>query len=169
MVRILKTAVLASALALALGGAPSASKAADWPPVDPRDGRAAVAFTSAWAARLRGVRAFAEVQEAAGARGAIVSLEGSGETSRAVYGWTGADNTGMRAYVYQDGGFAIVVATAGGAIVLNGFGAFVCPGCSSPVAACGSRPSWIPHDLHWDNFDCAHTLTGPQSGSTDYR
>ena len=71
----------------------------------------------------------------------------------------------MRAFLYPDGSFAAVVSPAGsgGEIVLNSFGAFVCPTCKPPVDACGHRPSWVPHDLHWDVFDCLQTLTGPQS------
>jgi len=46
--------------------------------------------------------------------------------------------------------------------VLNSFGAFSCRICSPPVNACGQRPSWVPHDVHWDIFDCPRTITGPQ-------
>ena len=142
------------------------ASAADWPPHDPGDEQATVVFDAQWASRVRGIRSFRELQRQAGALGRITSTELPRETQRVVYGWEGSDHRGrLRAFVYQDGSFAAVVSQAepGGEIVLNSFGAFVCPACTPPVNACGHRPSWVPHDLHWDDFDCLHTLTGPQS------
>ena len=144
----------------------SSASAADWPPHDPGDGQATAVFDAAWASRVRDIRSFRELQRRAGALGRITSTELSRDTPRVVYGWEGSDHRGrLRAFVYPDGSFAAVVSPAdlGGEIVLNSFGAFVCPACTPPVKACGHRPSWVPHDLHWDDFDCLHTLTGPQS------
>lgn len=142
------------------------AEANDWPPIDPGNDQAAVALTAEWATSVRGIRSFRQLQNAAGTPGRITSFETHDETPRVVYDWVGGANSGrMRAFVYKDGGFAAIITPAanGGEIVLNSFGAFVCPTCSPPVNACGLRPSWVPHDLHWDNFDCLHTLTGPQS------
>ena len=71
----------------------------------------------------------------------------------------------MRAFLYEDGGFAAIIAPAGDdrEIILNNAGAFICAACVPPVNACGSRPSWVPHDVHFDDFDCPLTLTGPQN------
>jgi hypothetical protein len=142
-----------------------ASCAEVWPPPDPNDGIAAVEITTAWAKGLREARALADVQRAAGAGGKIETFETKGSTSRAVFSWVGRNGKGrLRAFVYRSGGFAAIVDPADlpGGISLNSFGAFTCRDCSPPVDACGRRPSWIPHDLHWDNFDCPRTITGPQ-------
>jgi hypothetical protein len=139
--------------------------AQSWPPADPNEGVAAVAITTSWAKALREAHDLADVQQAAGARGKIEAIETKGSTSRAVFTWVGQDGRGrLRVFVYRSGGFAAIAEPADrkGGIVLNSFGAFTCPDCSPPVNACGRRPSWIPHDLHWDNFDCPHTITGPQ-------
>lgn len=154
---------LAFLAALLLSAAPL--KAQSWPPADPNEGTAAVEITASWARGLREAHELTDVQHAAGAGGKIEAIETRGSTSRAVFGWTGRDGKGrLRVFVYRSGGFAAIVEPAdkAGGIVLNSFGAFTCPDCSPPVNACGRRPSWIPHDLHWDNFDCPHTITGPQ-------
>ena len=142
------------------------SQRADWPPPDPGEVQASVTFTPEWASTLRGLQAFDQLQRAAGARGHIVSVETQSETPRVIYRWVDMAGIGrMRAFVYQDKSFAVMITPAEGSgeIVLNSFGAFVCPTCSPPVDAYGSRPSWVPHDLHWDYFDCPRTITGPQS------
>ena len=143
----------------------NAAGAAEWPPQDPVDGQATVALDATWASRLRDIHDFRELQRKAGALGRIISTETQSETPRVIYAWDGRDGRGrMRAFVYPDGSFAVVISPAelGGEIVVNTFGGFVCPACTPPVHACGHRPSWVPHDLHWDEFDCHHTLTGPQ-------
>src|SRR5262245_40737647 len=158
---VLRCLALSAALLLMA----AASPAEVWPAADPNDGTAAVEITTAWAQRLREVRALADVQRAAGAGGKIEALETRGSTSRAVFSWLGRNGKGrLRAFVYRSGGFAAIVDPADlpSEIALNSFGAFTCRDCSPPVDACGRRPSWIPHDLHWDNFDCPRTITGPQ-------
>jgi hypothetical protein len=111
------------------------------------------------------MRGLADVQRAAGAGGKIEAFETKGSTARAVYNWAGRDGKGrLRVFVYRSGGFAAIVDPIGlpDKIVMNSFGAFTCRACSPPVDACGRRPSWIPHDVHWDTFDCPRTITGPQ-------
>ena len=159
--------VLVSAAGLSLLATSRAlSEMPDWPPSDPGEVQASVTFTPEWASTLRGIQGFDQLQSAAGARGHIVSVETQNETPRVVFLWIDITHNGrMRAFLYRDKGFAVMITPAEGfgEIVLNSFGAFVCPTCSPPVNACGSRPSWVPHDLHWDYFDCPRTITGPQS------
>lgn len=129
------------------------------------NGVAAVAITASWAQKLRQARELADVEKAAGAPGKPEATESQGGTTRTLVSWAGRDGKGrLRVYAYRSGGFAAIVDPADkpGEIVLNSFGAFVCSDCSPPVNACGRRPSWVPHDLHWDTFDCPHTITGPQ-------
>jgi len=148
------------------------SQMPDWPPADPGEVQASVTFTPEWASALRGLQTFDQLQSAAGAHGHIVSVETQSETPRVVYSWVDAAHSGrMRAFLYKDKGFAVIITPVEGSgkIVLNSFGAFVCPMCSPPVNACGLRPSWVPHDLHWDDFDCPRTITGPQSLYSDDR
>lgn len=155
---------LVAALAALLLTAAS-SQAETWPPADPNQGTATVEITTAWASGLREAKALADVQRAAGAGGRIEVIESKGSTSRAVFVWIGRDGKGrLRVLAYRSGGFAAIIdpADAKGEIVLNSFGAFACKDCSPPVNACGRRPSWVPHDLHWDTFDCPRTITGPQ-------
>jgi hypothetical protein len=174
--------------------APALAQAGDWPPQDPADAAAKVEFTPAFAEKLRGIRNFRQLQDAAGAKGHITDVVLEGDSPHVVYSWTGAKNRSaknrsaknrsaknrsaknrsaknrsrMRALFYENGDFGAVITPAGkaGDIVLNNFAAFVCPSCSPPVNSCGHRPSWVPHDLHWDVFDCGCTLTGPQSLSS---
>jgi hypothetical protein len=154
------------ALALSPLLAIASASAEDWPPADPGEIVAKVEFTPAWASGLRGIDSLQALQEAAGARGKIADVVLDGDSPHVVYDWTGAGKGGrMRAFLYKSGGFGAIITPAGNAreIVLNSFQAFVCDSCSPPVNACGHRPSWVPHDLHWDVFDCGCTLTGPQS------
>ena len=132
---------------------------------DAAPARASVAFTPAFAASLRDARRFEDVTSAAGVPGALVGKSEESDGPHVVYAWTGAGGRGsMRAYLYRSGDFSVVMRPEGGDdIVMNSFGAFVCPSCSPPVNACGRRPWWVPHDVHWDNFDCGCTLAGPQS------
>jgi hypothetical protein len=157
---------LALIICTAVGAASALS--ADWPPVDPGEPTARVEFTPPWALTLRriGIRDLRQLQDAAGARGKIVETVLDGEAPHVTYGWNGAGGRGrMRVLLYESGGFAAIITPAGasGEIVLNSFDAFICGSCAPPVNACGHRPSWVPHDLHWDVFDCGCTLTGPQS------
>lgn len=126
-------------------------------------------FTAAWAAKLRDVRTFAQLQDAAGAKGKLIEMFVGAETPSVVFHWNsvapGGRRAQMRARLFSTGDFSATISPGEGgeATILNNFGAFVCKQCSPPVTACGHRTSWIPHDLHWDNFDCHCTLTGPQS------
>src|SRR5690348_13283564 len=146
--------IVAAALLLA-AGATHATRAGA------AEGEAKVAFTPQWAGAVRDLRRFTSLEQAIGAKGRLIARETVGASRRSVLEWTGLDQAGrLRAYAYDDDSFSAVIAPAGaaGEIVVNSFGAFVCPMCSPPASACGLRPSWIPHDLHWDNFDCFHTL-----------
>ncbi|SDR60764.1 hypothetical protein SAMN05519103_07093 [Rhizobiales bacterium GAS113] len=158
----IRAAALLAGLMLAGAGA----LASDWPPVDPGEAMTKIAIDSGFAQRLRGLRSFGELQAAAGARGHISDIVRDGDSPHAVYDWTSAANGGrMRVFLYEGGDFSAAITSPGQAdeIVLNNFEAFICASCSPPVTACGHRPSWVPHDLHWDVYDCARTLTGPQS------
>ena len=141
------------------------AQAGDWPPPDSGEAAAKIAFSPAWAATLRGVRSFGQLQDAAGAKGRITEIVRDGDSPHAVFRWTGAGNNGqMRALLYEGGDFGAVITLPGQPdIVLNDFDAFICASCAPPVNSCGRRPSWVPHDLHWDVFDCGCTLTAPQS------
>lgn len=132
----------------------------------PQPASAAVEFTPAFASALREIRRFEGIAAAAGATGVEIGRSEESDGPHVVYGWTGAGGKGsMRAFLFRSGDFSIVVRPEGATedIVLNSFGAFVCPSCSPPVNACGRRPWWVPHDVHWDTFDCGCTLAGPQS------
>jgi hypothetical protein len=128
-------------------------------------GVAAVEITTAWTQRLRAAHELADVEKMVGTGGKAEATESKGSTTRTRLSWVGRDGKGrLRVFAYRSGGFSAIVdpADSAGEIVLNSFGAFQCSDCSPPVNACGRRPSWIPHDLHWDTFDCPHTITGPQ-------
>ena len=164
MKKIKRAVILCAALPALLLTA-TASPAEVWPPSDPNQGSAAVEITVALAKQLREARTLADVQRAAGAGGKVDALETKGDTSRAVFSWVGGNGKGrLRVLVYRSGGFAAIVdpTDSPGKVVMNSFGAFTCRDCSPPVNACGRRPSWIPHDVHWDTYDCPRTITGPQ-------
>ena len=159
--QLLLIIVLSSTLPLSLISA----RAETWPPADPNEGNAAVEVTTQQGQQLREAHTLTDVQQLLGSGGKIEAIESKGSTARAVFAWTGHNGKGrVRVFAYRSGGFAALIAPANSPneIVLNSFGAFTCRDCSPPVNACGRRPSWIPHDLHWDNFDCPHTITGPQ-------
>lgn len=142
------------------------SELTPWPPRDPGQPDANVAITRALAIALRDIRDFAGLQKAAGAGGKLLSVDANLETPRAIYGWKGLDGRGqMRVFLYRTGDFGVTVIPADGAgeITINNSGAFVCPTCSPPVDACGRRPSWVSHSVHWDGSDCHCTITGPQT------
>lgn len=165
------TAIAAFAAAAFIFQCPGAATARtdEWPPHDPEQETTAIPFTANWAAKLRDVRTFVQLQDAAGAKGKIIESLVGAETPSVAFHWSSVAPDGrraqMRARLFSTGDFSATISPIedGETIVLNNFGAFVCTQCSPPVSACGRRPSWIPHDLHWDNFDCRCTLTGPQS------
>lgn len=143
-----------------------ASELAPWPPRDPGQPQAKPVLSTRWAASLRDLRDFASLQRAAGSAGKLLAIDGDPQLPRAVYGWHGRGGRGrMTAFVYRNGDFAVTIAPVDGSgeITMNNAGAFVCPGCSPPVNACGHRPSWVSHEVHWDAFDCHCTITGPQT------
>jgi hypothetical protein len=145
--------------------AATSSSAGTWPPADPNQGTAAIEITTGWASGLRAAQALDDVQRALGAGGKIEAVESKGSTSRAVFSWAGRGGKGrLRLFAYRSGGFSAIVdpADSPDEIVLNSFGAFSCRHCSPPVSACGRRPSWVPHEVHWDTYDCPRTITGPQ-------
>ncbi len=153
-----------------IGLAPRLTAAEEaWPPPDPGEPMAKVALDASFAMRLRDARGFRELQDAAGTGGKITDVALDGDAPHVTYSWTGIGGSGrMRVLVYRGGDFGAIIMPPDGReeIVLNNFGAFVCPSCSPPVNSCGHRPSWVPHDLHWDIFDCGCTLTGPQTLSS---
>ena len=151
-------------LLLGLFATGSGARAAEWPPADPREQQATAVFDRSWAVGLRDVHDFADLQRAAGTRGRIETYDLNAPFPRVVYDWTGSGGKGrMRAFLYEDGGFAAIISPSQSTseIKFNSFGGFTCPACDPAVIACGHRPSWIPHDVHWDTFDCESTLTGP--------
>ena len=155
-----------SAASLFLLTQASVSFAADWPPKDPNEPLAKVAFTEKTIAALRKAQSFAELQNAVGAHGRVAKFDRESEFPYALFTWQGAGNSGhMEAALYETGDFGVTVTLAGAGheIRLNNFGAFDCPSCKPAAFSCGHRPSWVPHDLHWDTFDCGCTMTGPMS------
>ncbi|PRH86683.1 hypothetical protein C5L14_15340 [Labrys okinawensis] len=159
---------LAGTIILAIWPALSAvsSELVPWPPHDPGQPEASIAITKEWITSLREIHDFAGLQKAAGSGGRLLAVEADPETPRAIYGWKGLDGRGqMKVFLYRTGDFGIAASPADGAgeITLNNAGAFVCPTCSPPVHACGRRPSWVSHSVHWDGSDCHCTITGPQT------
>lgn len=154
------------ALVSMLAGASVQSFAQSWP-AESGKGETTFAITATWARHLRGLVTFADLQKSIGSAGHLEAVEDNGyEEPRARYGWTGPGGAGnIVAFQYRSGAFAAIVNPVDlkGAIEINSFGAFVCAACSPPVNACGSRPSWVLKDIHWDSFDCPRTVTGPQA------
>lgn len=148
------------------GASIQSSFAQNWPAASGQ-GVTAFAITAAWARHLRGLVTFTDLQNSIGSAGHLEAVEDNGyEEPRARYSWTGPGGAGkIMAFQYRSGAFAAIVNPVDlkGAIEINGFGAFVCATCSPPVNACGSRPSWVLKDIHWDSFDCPRTVTGPQA------
>ncbi|MCP8937440.1 hypothetical protein NK718_02845 [Alsobacter sp. SYSU M60028] len=124
-----------------------------------------VPITPDLALNLRGAGSYASVEAMLRGPGTRIGTSRESDGPHEVRAWRDSAGGTARAYVYDSGDFSIVLRPAGEAqdIVLNSFGAFVCPTCSPPVNACGRRPWWVPHDVHFDNFDCGCTLAGPQS------
>jgi hypothetical protein len=132
---------------------------------EPQPPVGAGALTPGLAQSLRDVRDYSGIEAAMGGPGALVGASAESDGPHVVHAWRDQAGGTARAYLYRSGDFSVVLRPAGATddIVLNSFGAFVCPNCSPPVNACGRRPWWVPHDVHWDNFDCGCTLAGPQS------
>jgi hypothetical protein len=143
--------------------------AQDWPPTESGSGAAKSAVTADWAKELRGLVTFAQLRQALGAAGHLEAVEDNGyDEPRARYRWTGAGGRGsVVAYQYRSGSFAALVSPADlkGTIEVNGFGAFICRACRPAVDVCGSRPSWVSRQIHWDTFDCPRTVMGPQTST----
>lgn len=143
--------------------------AGDWPPSDPDQPTSPIDFTKDWAKTIQDIRTFSDLQSAAGAKGKFVQSQLDAEPPYVVFEWIGSATQGragrVRVNLFANDDFGVTILPSDGdeAIVLNNSGAFVCRQCAPPIDRCGHRPSWIPHDLHWDNFDCRCTLTGPQS------
>jgi hypothetical protein len=149
--------------------APHAAWAGDeWPPADPNAEATRTLIGLQLAVRLRDLQTFDQVQAVMGTKGKIAERMLDAEPPRVVFRWVNPEQAGeLRVTLFDSGDFAgaLVLASDGPDIVFNNAGAFVCRQCAPPVDACGHRPGWIPHDLHWDNFDCRCTVTGPQSVS----
>jgi hypothetical protein len=115
------------------------------------------------------LRTFQQVQDVLGARGKIVEQLLSEEQPSVSFRWTNltasTQKREVRVNLFETGDFGgvVLLGDAANEVVFNNAGAFVCKDCNPPVDACGHRPGWIPHDLHWDNFDCRCTLVGPQN------
>lgn len=149
-----------------------AAEVTPWPPSDPAQPRARVAITMALVMSLRDIRDFASLQRAVGSSGKLSSVDNDLETPRAIYDWEGLGGRGrMTVDLYRTGGIGVTITPDDGtkAITLNNAGAFICPDCSPPVDACGHRPSWVPHSVHWDTFDCHRTIIGPQTPEANSR
>jgi hypothetical protein len=154
------------ALVSILAASAQPSFARNWP-VASGKGVTEFAITATWTRHLRGLITFADLQKLIGSAGHLESVEDNGyDEPRARYRWIGAGGAGrIVAFQYRSGAFAAIVNPVDlkGTIEVNSFGAFVCPACSPAVNACGSRPSWVLKDIHWDSFDCPRTVTGPQA------
>ena len=157
MLRLGKAALLSWALLCGIGGVAR--------PEDAKPANAARHLTREVAISLRDVRDYASVEAAMGGPGTLVSTSEESDGPHVVHAWRDSAGGSARSYLFRNGDFSVVLRPAGLSedIVLNSFGAFVCLSCSPPVNACGRRPWWVPHDVHWDNFDCGCTLAGPQS------
>src|SRR4051812_42460678 len=92
-------------LAIAFAVQPSRPAAAqDAIPAQHAFARASAAFTPAFAASLRELRRFEDIEAAAGATGSIVGRSEESDGPHVVYGWTGAGGRGtMRVYRYDSG------------------------------------------------------------------
>jgi hypothetical protein len=132
---------------------------------DPPASLSAAPLTPALASALRDLRTPSEVEAALGGPGAVVGSSEESDGPHVIHAWRDSAGGKLRLFLFRSGDFSLVMrpAAAQDDIVMNSFGAFVCPTCSPPVNACGRRPWWVPHDVHWDNFDCGCTLAGPQS------
>lgn len=160
-----RLAVMAALAFVAIVSAWSPAVQAQQQAPPPQPELAKDALTEDLAKSLRDQRDYARVEAAMGGPGTLVGSSEESDGPHVIHAWRDRAGGTARAYLYRSGDFSVVVRPAGASddIVLNTFGAFVCPTCSPPVAACGRRPWWVPHDVHWDNFDCGCTLAGPQS------
>ncbi len=135
-----------------------------WPPADPDAELTPKRMVPSLADEFRDIRTFRQAQDILGSGGKIVERRLDAEQPYVLYRWRMPDDTvEARVRLFKTGDFGGLIVKPGEAamIVFNNFGARVCASCAPPVNACGRRPSWVPHDVHWDNFDCRCTLTGP--------
>jgi hypothetical protein len=142
----------------------AASGAEAWPPADPDAMSTPKRIEAPLATEFRGIRTFAQAQDILGSRGKITERRLDTDQPYVMYHWRApASATEAKVWLFKTGDFGGLVGKPGEApaIVFNNFGAVVCATCAPPISACGRRPSWVPHDVHWDNFDCRCTLTGP--------
>lgn len=119
-----------------------------WPPVDPNEERTQVEFSAAWAKRLRGFHTLADIQAAAGTKGAITERDKGTGSQFASYHWMSVPKNGrpggfMLAREYADGSIGVgILSNDAGQIVVNSAGAFVCDRCNPPIDERGSEPAW---------------------------
>jgi hypothetical protein len=135
-----------------------------WPPADPGAEVTQTRIEPSLADAFRDVRTFKQAQDILGWGGKIIERRLKADQPYVVYHWRmPQDAAEARVWLFETGDFGglIVKPDAAPMIVFNNFVAFVSTTCSPPVSACGRRPSWVPPDVHWDNFDCRCTLTGP--------
>lgn len=104
---------------------------------DPRD--TTVAFTLAWAKRLRGFHTLADLQRAAGCKGACAPYPDDNEETWEQCRWRSVpprvDGVGyILATIRTDGAIGVSVSTVEDlTIVLNTNGAFICDRCQPPI------------------------------------
>jgi hypothetical protein len=135
-----------------------------WPPPDPDAELTQKIAEPSLVSEFRDIRRFAQAQEALGSPGKIVERRLDADQPFVVYHWRMPNGAAeARVWLFKTGDFGGLIGRKGEAptIIFNNFGALVCNSCAPPVNVCGRRPSWVPHDVHWDNFDCRCTLTGP--------
>jgi hypothetical protein len=128
--------ITSSASVLILSGllvvlALSPSVAADWPPVDPGEYTTKTDFSMAWAKRLQGFRSLADLQQAAGSKGAISEQSLDGPGPHVAYHWRSEPpkkfSVGdMIATVRPDGRINVdVITTDGEEVILDNRGTFI--------------------------------------------
>jgi hypothetical protein len=139
-----------------------------WPPADPDAEVTQKRIEPSLADEFRDIRTFRQAQDALGSGGKIVERRLDAEQPYVLYHWRMPQAAAeARVWLFKTDDFGGLIGKPGEqpTIVFNNFGALVCTTCAPPVSACGRRPSWVPHDVHWDNFDCRCTLTGPNGAS----
>jgi hypothetical protein len=135
-----------------------------WPPADPDAEVTQRRMEPSLASEFRDIRTFQQAQGAIGTGGKIIERRLEADQPYVLYHWRMPRAAAeARVWLFKTGDFGGLIGKPGEQpmIIFNNFGALVCTICAPPVSACGRRPSWVPHDVHWDNFDCRCTLTGP--------
>ncbi|MBX6316164.1 MAG: hypothetical protein IRY99_25125 [Isosphaeraceae bacterium] len=128
--------ITSSASVLILSGlllvlALSPSMADEWPPVDPGEYTTKTDFSMAWAKRLRGFQSLADLQRAAGSKGAISERSLDGPEPHVTYHWrsepTRKGGVGyMIATVRPDGRANVdVITTDSEEVILDNRGTFI--------------------------------------------